>query len=356
MRFLAALVLAAPLLAPGSLSAQVNRAPADTRTTSIVPRVPRSGPLTIRVLGRHYVNQAPFAWGHAMICVGDSTDPRRYGVTQMLSDESEKTIDALPIGQPLLVTVYDEHTGWRTGTRVVRQMAGPGERLVVVLDSWVAGPTCSTPGRSKPLPGTGTRPYLPTSLVAPGGGLARTRTVELYNETGPVSRVIRFTGAPSHYRVSQRSDFAGAAWQPIQASHAMRALRHEITGSDGRKRIHFQMKNAAGTSPVYTLEVNFVELYACELKYARAPNAMQTMTMPAESLRVMRASSKTLDVAWPSANEGKPGYGMHLRWARNEGDHPIELTVGGGLAWSRVVLQPRDHRTFRADLKGVRCP
>ncbi len=80
------------------------------------------------------------------------------------------------------------------------------------------------------------------------------------------------------------------------------------------------------------------------------------MTMSEEQLSVLRAQSKTLDVAWPSSNEGKPGYGMHLRYASNAGEHPIELTVGGGLVWNKAILQPNETRYIRADMRAVRCP
>lgn len=352
-------LLAATLVFVGQpLAAQVKRIPGDARTTTIAPRqLDAKTTVTVRVLWKELPNSTPTPLGRATICVGDSTNPRRYGTVQMLNPAGEKSISGVPRGAPVLVSVFHENGHVTMGARSARRLTGTNERFEFTLNGWENGPTCSTPLRSKPLPTRPTPPYLAGRLRTSPAGLVRTRDIELFTTSQSMGNRLEVQAEPTAFRTSQSRDFGGAQWRPTTGSYGtIPAIPHTIQGADGRKRIYLQLRNATGISDTYEVEIDFVDLYRCELTYARAPNATESRTMDTEELSLMRAQSRTLDVAWPSANEGKPGYGMHLRWARNTGDHPIEITVGGGLIWNRIVLEPRQYRAIRADLKSVRCP
>jgi uncharacterized membrane protein len=301
----------------------------------------------------------------AFVCVGDSTDTKRYGSKVMTNATGEIAL-SVPIGTAIVVTAWDEFSSggirrYTLGGREVVPIRSRTHRVTISWDRSRRGMTCNTPVLTKALP-TVTPLRLGDGLRTMPQGLSRTRSVELLTTRVNGYNYIDLTAPATHFRVSQRSDFRGAAWQAASVhplptrGYRMRSVQHEILGGDGRKTIFLQLRNDAGSSPVSQVGVDYVDLYACRLIYRRAPNAMETLTMAEETLTVMRAASKTLDVSWPSPNELRPGYGMHLRWARNNGDHPIELTVGGGVLWIKAVLDPRDSERFRADLRTVRCP
>jgi hypothetical protein len=300
----------------------------------------------------------------AFVCVGDSTDTKRYGVKQMLNDAGE-IVFSVPYGASILVTAYNEEGGrnrYTIGSRVATTVRSRSQRVPVIWNGWERGMTCDRPVLSKSLPGGDEAPRLRATLRTLPQTLSRTRDIEILTTTRSGTAYLEVGGIPRQFRISQRSDFAGAAWQDARVlpsptgENLMRAIPFELAGGDGRKTIYVQLRNDAGVSPASQVVVNYVDLYTCRLRYQRAPNALERLTMAEETLAVVRGQSKTLDVAWPSANEGKPGYGMHLRWAKNAADHPIELTVGGGLVWNKVTLDRNESRSFKADLRAVRCP
>lgn len=301
----------------------------------------------------------------AFVCVGDSTDTKRFG-SKVMTNASGEIAFSVPIGTAVVVTAWDEFSSGGSrrhtlGGRDVVPVRSRAHRVTIAWDRSRRGMTCNTPVLTKALPAV-TPLQLGDALRTMPQGLTRTRTVELLTTRVDGYNYIDLTAPATHFRVSQRSDFQGAAWQTASVQqlpargYRMRAVEHEILGGDGRKTIYMQLKNDTGSSPVSQVVVAYVDMYACRLIYGRAPSALAQFRMAAETLTVMRAGSKTLDVSWPSPNEGKPGYGMHLRWARNVGEHPIELTVGGGVLWNKVVLEPRDTKTFKADMRAVRCP
>ncbi len=319
--------------------------------------------LTVKVQGRESPNSRLGPMRKAFVCVGDSTDTRRFGYKQMLNDSGEVRFDGIPLGANLVVTAFLEESLRRPplGGRTLTNMRSTREVAEVHWNLWEGGPTCNTPVRSKPLPESVATPQLQGRLATTPGPLARVRPVELFSETGSAGNYLAVSGGATEYRTSQRSDFAGASWitaarMPGVQPPGIRPIKHEISGAAGRKTIYVQLRSESGPSPVYSVQVDFLDLYTCTLTYRRAPNATADYTMAEEQITLVRAQSKTLDVAWPSSNEGKPGYGMHLRRAYNTGEHPIELTVGGGLVWNTVVLQPGKSRYIRADMRAVRCP
>jgi hypothetical protein len=319
--------------------------------------------LSVDVLAREFPGGVVFPVKRAIVCVGDSADTQRYGMQQILGSEASFT--DIPLGAGLIITAYtqDSFRSPVRGARIATTMRSSSERVEVVWDLWTAGPTCNTPPFTKALPDQPRAPELFGTLRTVPGPLARTRQVELVSRTEGSANYLEVTGAPTHYRTSQRSDFQGSGWQTTQVMTTRQAVSfvrpapHEITGGDGTKRIYLQLKNDVGVSRTYQFQLDFLNLYTCRLAYLRAPNAMATTgLMQTEELTIIRGQSKTLNVAWPSANEGRLGYGMHLRRASNEGDHRVELTVGGGLIWDKVVLEPGAKQNFRADMKAVRCP
>jgi hypothetical protein len=300
----------------------------------------------------------------AFVCVGDSTDTKRYGVKQM-SNETGEIAFSVPYGASILVTAYIEvgsRDRYTIGGRVAATVHSRSQRVPVIWNGWERGMTCNRPVLSKSLPGSDEPPRLRATLRTLPQTLSRTRDIEILTTTTSGTSYLEVAGVPAQFRISQRSDFSDAEWQDARVipsptgKNLMRAIPYELTGGDGRKTIYVQLRNDAGVSPVSQVVINFVDIYTCRLRYQRAPNALERLTMAEETLTVARGQSRTLDVAWPSANEGKPGYGMHLRWAKNSGDHPIELTVGGGLVWNQVTLEPNKSRSFQADLRAVRCP
>jgi hypothetical protein len=301
----------------------------------------------------------------AFVCVGDSTDTKRYG-SKVMTNANGEIAFSVPIGAAVVITAWDEFSsgGIRRhtlGGREVVPIRSRTHRASITWDPARRGMTCNTPVLTKALPAV-TSLRLGDALRTMPQGLTRTRTVELLTTRVNGYNYIDLTAPATHFRVSQRGDFQGAAWQAASVhplptrGYRMRAVEHQILGGDGRKTIYLQLRNDTGSSPVSQVVVAYVDMYACRMVYGRAPGALAQLTMATETLTVMRAESRTLDVSWPSPNELRPGYGMHLRWARNVGEHPIELTVGGGVLWSKTVLEPRDTETFKADMRAVRCP
>jgi len=88
---------------------------------------------------------------------------------------------------------------------------------------------------------------------------------------------------------------------------------------------------------------------------AFAPKGVPEGNLGEEEVRVMIGETKSFDTSWPSPNEKKRGYGMHLRTAKNTGQHPIEVKLREGLVSSVHVYEPGDNYSIKADLVSVRC-
>lgn len=330
----------------------------------------RSTALTVKVLARDAPNAPTYTVARAWVCVGDARDPKRYGTQQMANPTGEITFHGIPLGVEVLVTAWMEWgsaTNYRGGRTTVQIPDRSFNARAEVVFEFSRGPTCLTPGLSKEAAPTRTDPFIELDKhplkTLPGGPLIRSRELSIFNLEHAHSdpnraRLISVRNAPTEYRTSQNSSFSGASWRTMQRSDgAYRQISHQISGNDGRKTVYIQFRNSAATSPTYALEFDFLDLYECNLEYGRAHNALESnSTLGREQVRLLRAQSKMLNVAWPSPNESQPGYGMHLRWARNMGDHPIVLSVGGGVIWNEVILEPGKWKEFRADMRGVRCP
>lgn len=111
-------------------------------------------------------------------------------------------------------------------------------------------------GRSLPVPGrqSGVR----AAAQNDSGSLARLRRVELFSRTASGVNYVEVNGGATEYRTSQRGDFSGSVWvatalTPPGQPRGLRAISHEISGAAGRKTIYVQLRNAAGTSPVYSV-------------------------------------------------------------------------------------------------------
>lgn len=327
------------------------------------PNAPKlSGRLEVKVMR---LSSPPSTVPEAVVCVGDADNPQRYGM-MIARKDGTAVFTGVPLTTDLLVTASGKHRQQADGgARIEHRMRGASDVAEIAIP-WGKGdgPTCTTPGRSKALPADANlNPSLKAPLRTNAVAIAQQRRVLLFTHKGSPWDYLAVAGKPTHFRTSQNPTLSDATWRSatVTDGERMHFVHHDIQGGDGRKTIYFQLKNSRAWSPPYSVEVNFAELYRCELEYERADNALAPMGEPQgnlgkERLSLLRAESKTLNVAWPSPNEKKRGYGMHLRRARNVGDRPVELTIGGGPVWNKHVLQPGAGAKFRHDLKAVRCP
>jgi len=121
------------------------------------------------------------------------------------------------------------------GTRTVHfQVRGAGGESAAVSDTIELTETT-----------TGTAPAFTLYAINGGAGTTTSRTVTLNNAA---------TGAPTEYRASERSDFAGASWLPYSTAPAF-----ELSPGNATKRVYIQLRNAAGTSVARSDTINLAE-------------------------------------------------------------------------------------------------
>lgn len=297
----------------------------------------------------------------ARVCVGVLGDQSKFG--EALTDNSGiARFSGVTPAEDLIITASKRRfSGNVQGVRIEHRMSGTSDRVEVTVAN--NGPTCATPTRTKALPPSAVLgpPALRGTLRTNAGTFATHRDILLRTHAGSPRDYLEVTGRPTAFRTAQDAAMTGADWRDATIEEdRMYYVGHEITGGDGRKTIWLELANGQGASEQYSVDVDFLEMYQCRVEYERADNALAEMGDPVgdlgiESLTLQRTESKTFNYAWPSENERKRGYGMHLRILRNVGDHAFEVSFGGGFVWNVRRIEPRTGATFRADMRSLRC-
>ncbi|HEX7086322.1 MAG TPA: hypothetical protein VF198_08155, partial [Vicinamibacterales bacterium] len=98
----------------------------------------------------------------------------------------------------------------------------------------------------------------------------------------------------------------------------------------------------------------------CRLEIHRANNALASEPDPAlrEVVQIPAGTEKRFNSLWPSPNEKRLGYGMHVRRLRNVGSRFIRGSSTPGAGTGKIELfdlAPGESRNVWFDLYGVIC-
>jgi hypothetical protein len=350
----ACLLLAAALTMPSGGSAQLRpQAPRKSVAPQVAPMV-----ITLRDSRDNLVTRGYY------VCAGTSLNHQEYGMffTNRLG---EVRFADVPVSGTVLISVAPISDEPPVPVRMAAEMevdaAASREVAVKLSANWAA--RCPGVAR-RTVPGMDTRPSITGTLKHGGSVIAPSRRLRFYTTSaGSDEPYVEVSGNPNEFRTYQGPQ-GWSAWRQLTVTNGNRAhhLTHDIRGDNGTKEIRVQLRNSRlQESPEYTLQVTFVELYSCTLEYQRATTAFAPMGVPEgnlgkEEVRVMMGDTKTFDTGWPSPNESRRGFGMHLRIAKNTGEHPVDVAfrVAGITNVQRIG---RDSVfKFQADLVHVRCP
>jgi len=184
----------------------------------------------------------------AAVCLGTSADSGQFGAV-LTSRKGTASFSKVP-NTPLLLTI--SKPGFKGYERL--QSAGDFNRVILVkLADGGLGPVCHTT-ESPAVHGAIGKTGLHIKRFLVNGGKTRTQSRR-------VTLTSRVTGNPTHYRVSERSDFNTASWQPYQKQTVF-----QLSGPGGRKTIYFQVRrykemndsNVQSTSNVVTARISLV--------------------------------------------------------------------------------------------------
>lgn len=296
----------------------------------------------------------------ATVCVGTSAEPAKYG---RLTTNSSGQVNFPEVpGTELLVTAHKPGFRGRSKTAPASNWSRV-ERIGLQPGS--GGPACPAP-----LPTTGQAEVTITTIRS----FSINDNAAEMQAGAPAQLWVEWTGAaPAQYRVSERSGFPGAAWRrwgpprPVPGRTWRPAYQFQDQ-SPGEKTIYIQLRNAHGrTSAIVSdrirleagADIGARRVESCQVEIHRADNALSSEPSPAlrEVVRIPANTERRFNSAWPSANEKRPGYGMHVRRLRNLGPYPVIVhsTIGADLRISMFVMQPNESRSVRFDLDRIGC-
>jgi hypothetical protein len=330
-------------------------APALPAQGGIKPPEGLSGPLVITVQHRN----RPVTAGAYRVCVGTARDWQAYGIVATDPQGQAQFPNAPPLGELVIHVEQALRTNVMFGASVTYQ-SGPGRRQLTVdvtPDNEVRCP--GAPRRSMPELNDSTG--IVGTLQHTGTPVAVSRTLTFFTTTAGGVRALNVRGFAVEYRTKQDEGVFSDWRRATQGQGTLTGVTHQITGNNGRKSVTLQLRNGRfAVSPMYPVSFDFVEIYFCELQYRRADHALAPAgvaegAIGLESLRLQMGERKAFDTTWPSPNEKRPGFGMHLRTATNVGDHAVELTVRRLGQIETITLAPGGRQSFQADLVSARC-
>jgi len=339
---------------PNSVSSQTRLTPSQLK------------PLSIPIAKKLLVVTARNGLGDALrggfnVCVGTKINHQQYGM-MFINDSGQASFADVPMLGPILISVapvHESNAPLRYAAEVELNSIG-NQDVDVKLEP---NSQASCPGvAQRSLPGVIGRPGIVGTLRHSGGVIVPSRRVQFFTTSaGADEPYVEVFGRPTEFRTFEAPLWSG--WQSLNVTNGNQArlVAHDIRGGNGTKSVRVQFRNSALMSEEYQVGFDFVELYFCELKYQRANTAFAPSGVPEgnlgeEEVRIMIGEMKSFDTSWPSPNENRRGYGMHLRTARNTGLHPIEvkLRVAGISIVHRI--EPGKGYGTQADLLSVRCP
>ena len=184
----------------------------------------------------------------AAVCLGTGADSSQFGAL-MTSRDGTVSFSKIP-NTPLLLTI--SKPGFIGYQRP--QSAGEYNRVILVkLATGGLGPICHA-SKSAAKQSMPAKAGLRVKRFLVNGGKIRTRSRR-------VTLSSRVTGKPTHYRVSERSDFSTASWKPYEKQTVF-----QLSESSGRKTIYFQVRrykeangsNVQSTSNVVTARISLI--------------------------------------------------------------------------------------------------
>ncbi len=185
---------------------------------------------------------------NAAVCLGTSAESGQFGRV-FTSRAGVATFSQVP-NTPLLLTVSKPR--FKGYERTLN--AGDYNRVIQIrLADGVLGPICRiTEPPTTPAKTGRTGLHVKRFLINGGKPRTQSRRVTLSS---------RVSGNPTHYRVSERSDFASANWQPYEKQTVF-----QLSGPGGRKTIYFQVRRhkevdgaeLQSTSPVLSARISLV--------------------------------------------------------------------------------------------------
>lgn len=293
--------------------------------------------------------------GGATVCAGTATEPAKYGRLTTNSG-GQVTFTDLP-GTQVVITAHK--TGF-TGQRKTAPAHGNDQFR---LQAGTGGPSC---------------PVAPFPTERAQITMTAIRSFTINNDAADVEvgrgvhLWIEWTGAPpTQYRVSERAGFPGASWQRWGPPRPVpgRTWRPGYLFQDqtpGEKTIYVQLRNAHGqTSAIVSDRIRLraaasaPQAGSCRLEIHRASNALAFEPDPAlrETVTIQAGSERRFNSAWPSPNESRRGFGMHVRRLRNVGELSMIVysTFGAALKPEFFSLTKGQSRDVRFDLDRVVC-
>ncbi|HEY0872432.1 MAG TPA: carboxypeptidase-like regulatory domain-containing protein [Vicinamibacterales bacterium] len=288
----------------------------------------------------------------ATVCVGTAEEPSKYGY-KTTNAQGRADFTNVPATEVLVTAT---RSGYR-GASKTDPATNYSRSVRMNLFSGSGGPTC-------PFPVQTTRTAIITIIQIPSFSLNNGA------DTVPAGTAVElwatWKGAtPTHYRASENSRFSGAQWQPFQTSGPRPTYRFADTRS-GTRTVFFQLRGAQGqTSAVVRDDITVRATRTprqgpapCRLQIQRADNALSSDPSPAltETVQIAVGATKQFNSSWPSPNEKRLGFGMHVRRLRNMGPWPMIVVSTFNLAPAAMfTLEPNESRSVRIDLDNVTC-
>jgi hypothetical protein len=315
----------------------------------VVPAIARAqGPMSVYV---HEGTSNTMISG-ATVCVGTPEEPSKYGY-KTTNAQGRADFTNVPATD---VVVTATRSGFRGASKT-----DPGtsysRSVRMNLFSGSGGPTC-------PFPLQTSRTAIITVIEIPSFSLNNGADIV------PAGRAVELWAvwkgaAPTHYRASESASLSGAQWQPFQASGSRPTYRFADNRS-GTKTVFFQLRGAQGqTSAVVRDDITVRATRTprqgpapCRLQIQRADNSLSSDPNPAltETVQIAAGETKQFNSSWPSPNEKRLGFGMHVRRLRNAGPWPMIVVSTFNLAPAALfTLEPNESRSVRFDLDKVTC-
>ncbi|NIP48079.1 MAG: hypothetical protein GWN21_18865 [Gammaproteobacteria bacterium] len=165
----------------------------------------------------------------AAVCLGTPANPSQFGA-QLADENGVVQFDKVHILAPLVLTV--SKSGYQ-GRQVALGTAQHNRGVLLTLASGGGGPECAEAvALLQPVPSAEPR----SPRFKPGIENFRINGGEAATESPRVTLNYTLTGEASHYRVSERSDFAAVEWQPITPE-----VRYDLAGGSGSRTVYFQV-------------------------------------------------------------------------------------------------------------------
>lgn len=159
----------------------------------------------------------------ADVCVGTAADPAQFASVRTNRDGTAR-VPGLPRA-PLTVLV--SKPGF-LGRSLALEALDTDRDLLVSLALGGGGPRCPEPTGEAQTPPPGVQLRLSEFRINGGEATTAKRTVRLDFHT---------SGQATHYRASERPDFAGAEWQAVH-----QPLRFRLSAGAGTKTVYFQVR------------------------------------------------------------------------------------------------------------------